>query len=298
MTPLTSTPPSELERLFELSADPLATIDTEGRFAQVNPAWERVLGWAPSELAGRAAVELVHPADRERTEDVGRHVVEAGYDVLDFENRFAHKDGGWRWLLWSAHSDGETWFAVAKDITDRKRLEARTLEDPLTHLPSRAVVVDRLRHARARQARSGSQLAVLFLDLDGFKRANQNFGHEVGDRLLIGASRRLRRLVRESDTIARMGRDEFVVVAEGIGSAANAAMVAGRVVEGFRQPLVPEEPIVLGASVGVALAGPDRHCTAEELMREADTAMHRAKSAGGSQYALMDPPAAPAVVWA
>jgi diguanylate cyclase (GGDEF)-like protein len=189
-------------------------------------------------------------------------------------------------LLWSAHTDGSAWFAAAKDITERKRLEARAFEDPLTHLPNRAVVVDRLKHARARQARSGSQLAVMFLDLDGFGAANEAFGAGVGDQLLVGAAKRLGRLVRDSDTIARLGGDEFAVIAEGIGSAENAAMVAGRVVDGFRQPLVPQESIVLGASVGVALADPGRTCTAEELLREADTAMCRAKSAGGSQFAL------------
>ena len=287
MNPVASTPScAELERFFELSTDLLATVGGDGRFVHANPAWEWTLGWSPDELRGTAIIDLVHPADRERTEDVIAHVGEAGYDIVDFEHRLRHRERGWRWLLWSAHTDGSAWFAVAKDITERKRLEARAFEDPLTHLPNRAVVVDRLKHARARQARSGSQLAVLYLDLDGFKAANETFGEAVGDQLLVGAARRLGRLVRDSDTIARLGGDEFAVIAEGIGSPENAAMVAGRVVDGFRQPLVPSESIVLGASVGVALADPGRTCTAEELLREADTAMYRAKSAGGSQFAL------------
>jgi diguanylate cyclase (GGDEF)-like protein/PAS domain S-box-containing protein len=284
-----STPaPAELERFFTLSTDLLATVGADGHFMHVNPAWERALGWTQAELAGRCASDLVHPADRQRRESVSAHVGEPGYEIVDFEHRFRHGEGGWRWLSWSACSDGSVWYVVAKDVTDRRRLDARIFEDPLTKLPTRGVVVDRLKHARARQSRTGLLLAVMFVDLDGFKAANDSFGQALGDRIVVSAARRLRELVRACDTIARVGGDEFIILAEGVGSLANAAMVADRIVTGFLEPLVPQESLVLTASVGVALADADRHCTAELLLREADTAMDQAKTAGGSRFVMFD----------
>ena len=279
----------ELERLFELATDLLATVRADGYVEHVNPAWERALGWTPDQLRTVRLAEFVHPDDRARTEALAAHSAEPGYEVVNFEARFAHKAGGWRWLLWSAHSDGETWFAVAKDITDRKRLETRAFEDPLTHLPNRAVLLDRLQHARARQARSGTLMAVLFLDLDRFKVANDTFGHDVGDRLLQGAAKRLRLLVRESDTIARLGGDEFVILAEDVGAPEAAVGLAERIVGAFREPqTVAQEEIVVRASVGVTLTGFGEARTPEELLREADTAMYRAKGAGRSRFAVFD----------
>jgi PAS domain S-box-containing protein len=110
---------------FEIERDLLCTSNARGYFVTLNQAWERVLGWTREELIARPYVELVHPDDRERTIAEAAKVTEADYHLVNFENRFRTKDGGYRWLRWSARSDGETWFAVAFDVTERKLGERR-----------------------------------------------------------------------------------------------------------------------------------------------------------------------------
>ena len=112
-------------REFKIDRDLLATVDANGYFTSLNTAWERLLGWTRSELMERPLIEFVHPEDRERTAEESRKVDLPDYEVVDFENRYLTKDGGFRWLRWSARSDGHTWFTVAFDITDRKAAEAR-----------------------------------------------------------------------------------------------------------------------------------------------------------------------------
>lgn len=110
---------------FDMERDLLCTADANGYFVSLNAAWERVLGWSREELMGRPFIEFVHPDDVERTTREAEKVVRPDYELVDFENRYRTKDGRWRWLRWSARSDGETWFAVATDITERKETEAR-----------------------------------------------------------------------------------------------------------------------------------------------------------------------------
>src|SRR5919206_3953763 len=180
-TPETGAPSvGTLVNLFGLSTDLLATAGPDGRFKQLGSAWEATLGWTKEELTSKPFLEFVHPHDRKRTAEVSANIGVAGYELVDFENRFLHRDGSWRWLLWSARSDGETWYAVAKDVTERKRLELRAIHDPLTGLPNRALLLDRLEHALDRTARSGGSVAVLFIDLDRFKVVNDTRGHETG----------------------------------------------------------------------------------------------------------------------
>src|SRR5439155_15187354 len=131
----------------------------------------------------------------------------------NFTSRVRHRDGSWRTLLWSARSGGSRWYTAAKDVTDRESdrdsLERKALHDPLTRLPNRLLLMDRARQALARLHRSGGLVALLFIDLDRFKAVNDSFGHDVGDRLLVGVSERLAKTMRDSDTIARLGGDEF-----------------------------------------------------------------------------------------
>jgi diguanylate cyclase (GGDEF)-like protein/PAS domain S-box-containing protein len=279
----------EIRRLFELSNDLLATFGRDGCFRYFNPAWERVLGWSPEELRSRRAVELVHPDDLELTMSLAPKPGEPTEEVLNFENRYRTRDGGYVWLLWSARSDGSTWYAVAKDVSERKELERRALNDPLTDVPNRLVLMDRLAHALRRQRRSGRQLGVLFVDLDRFKVANDTLGHDVGDRLLTSVARRLERVVREVDTVARLGGDEFVVLAEELDSHAHALSLAERLVLAFEEPFeVEHEEVKISASVGLTLAPSDEEASPEDLLREADMAMYRAKAAGRDRYELFD----------
>jgi PAS domain S-box-containing protein len=110
---------------FRIERDLVATVDADGYFTSLNTAWERVLGWTREELMSRPLLAFVHPDDRERTAEEASKVSQPDYEVVDFENRYLTKDGGWRWLRWTGRSDGQTWFTVAFDVSERKAAEAR-----------------------------------------------------------------------------------------------------------------------------------------------------------------------------
>src|SRR4029077_10879577 len=200
-----------IARLFEMTSDLLATISLDGRFTLLNPAWEQVLGWTREELQAEPIHEFIHPDDVEQTLALMLTGNNRPAQLENFTNRYRHRDGSWRWLLWSARCDGDTWYAAAKDVTDRMWLERQALRDPLTHLPNRLLLMDRTRQALARLHRSPGVVALLFIDFARFKAVNDNFGHDVGDRLLISVSERLAEMMRDSDTVARLGGDEFVI---------------------------------------------------------------------------------------
>jgi diguanylate cyclase (GGDEF)-like protein/PAS domain S-box-containing protein len=285
-------PPSgdveQIVRLFEATNDLLAAISLDGHFTLLNPAWEDVLGWTREELLARPMRDLVHPDDVEQT----AAVMLAGRDhtaqLANFTNRYRHRDGSWRWLLWSARSDGDMWYAAAKDVTDRMWLERQALHDPLTKLPNRLLLMDRARQALTRLHRSHGLVAILFVDLDRFKAVNDNLGHALGDELLVSVATRLAETMRDSDTVARLGGDEFVVLAEDLTSDAEALTVAQRVLHALKEPfLIGATEVSMLASVGVSVSH-DPEADPQKLLREADIAMYRAKRAGGYGLELFD----------
>jgi diguanylate cyclase (GGDEF)-like protein/PAS domain S-box-containing protein len=279
---------ARIARLFEMTSDLLATISIDGRFTLLNPAWEALLGWTREELQAGPIEQYMHPEDVERTLALMRAGGEDRPQLESFTNRYRHRDGSWRSLLWSARRDGDTWYAAVKDVTDRLWLERQALHDPLTRLPNRMLLMDRARQAISRLHRSDGVVALLFIDLDKFKSVNDTLGHDVGDQLLVGMSERLAELMRDSDTVARLGGDEFVVLAEEIESAGEAMALADRVLDALERPFpVGRSDVAMLASVGVAVsASPET--SPEEMLREADLAMYRAKAAGGRRPRLFD----------
>jgi diguanylate cyclase (GGDEF)-like protein/PAS domain S-box-containing protein len=251
----------------------------------VVPTFERLMG-------------LVHPEDREL---VKRAIDEALYGgkPYEVEHRVVRPDGEVRVVHRRAEvargEGGEPLRMVGTvhDITERKvleqRLEHRAFHDSLTDLPNRHLFVDRLKQAfkRARRAKNRG-VAVLFMDLDGFKVVNDSLGHEAGDRLLVAVAGRLGGCLRPEDTLARFGGDEFVVLIEDVKGPEDAGRIAGRIVEELRAPFFLEgRELYVAASIGIAL-GEDRTKDPEDLLRDADTAMYRAKGEG-SGYAVFDP---------
>jgi diguanylate cyclase (GGDEF)-like protein/PAS domain S-box-containing protein len=275
-------------RLFEMTSDLLATISLDGRFTLLNPAWEQLLGWTLDELRSKPIADYIHPDDVEQT----RALLLAGRarpaHLENFTNRYRHRDGSWRSLLWSARCDGDMWYAAAKDVTDREWLEHQALRDPLTRLPNRLLLMDRARQALSRLQRGGGVVALLFIDLDRFKAVNDNFGHDVGDRLLIAVAERLAEMMRDSDTVARLGGDEFVILGENIDSDGEALSLAERVVATLKEPFVVGAiEATMHASVGVSVAH-EQDADPEAMLREADIAMYRAKRAGGRRPEMFD----------
>jgi diguanylate cyclase (GGDEF)-like protein/PAS domain S-box-containing protein len=279
---------AQVERLFEMTDDLLAVISLDGRFTLLNPAWEQMLGWTCEELLARPMRALIHPDDVEQTMALILAGRSRSAHFVNFTNRYRHQDGSWRWLLWSARCDGESWYAGAKDVTDRMWIERQALHDPLTKLPNRLLLMDRTRQALSRLHRSHGLVALLFIDLDRFKAINDNLGHAVGDDLLISVSERLAELLRDSDTVARLGGDEFVILADELEGDAEAIAVAERVLHSLKEPFqIGSAEVSMLASVGVSVSH-DPNADPEDLLREADVAMYRAKGAGGYGLELFD----------
>ncbi|HLB21073.1 MAG TPA: diguanylate cyclase, partial [Solirubrobacteraceae bacterium] len=275
-------------RLFEMTSDLLATISLEGRFTLLNPAWEQLLGWTLDELQAKPIADYLHPDDVEQTRALLATGRSRPAHLENFTNRYRHLDGSWRTLLWSARCDGDMWYAAAKDVTDRMWLEHQALRDPLTRLPNRLLLMDRTRQALTRLHRSGGVVALLFVDLDRFKAVNDNFGHDVGDRLLVSVAERLGEMMRDSDTVARLGGDEFVILGEEIETDSEALALAERVVSTLNEPFVlGAAEATIHASVGVSVSH-DADRDPESMLREADIAMYRAKRAGGRRSEMFD----------
>jgi len=280
--------PARISRLFEMTSDLLATISLDGHFTLLNPAWEQLLGWTRAELQAHPIQDFMHPDDIEQALSLmhggnGEHA-----ELENMTSRYRHRDGSWRWLLWSARRDGDTWYAAARDVTDRMLLERQALHDPLTKLPNRLLLMDRARQALTRLHRSRGVVAMLFIDLDKFKAVNDNLGHGVGDRLLVSISERLAELMRDSDTVARLGGDEFVILAEDIESDGEALALAERVLDALERPFpLGSAEVAMLASVGISVSH-DPDTDPETMLREADLAMYRAKGAGGRRMDLFD----------
>src|SRR3954454_21801687 len=163
----------------------------------------------------------------------------------------------------------------------------QAFHDSLTGLPNRALFLDRLELAHARAQRSGSPIAVLFMDLDAFKNVNDSLGHAAGDELLVMVAGRLRRWVRPSDTAARFGGDEFAILLEDLDASNAAQLVAQRILDSLREPFeIQGQEVYVGASIGIASSA---HPGSDDLLRNADLAMYRAKGLGKGRHQIFEP---------
>ena len=287
-----------LDRLGAIiDASPVAIVelDRSGRVQLWNRAAERIYGWQPEEVLGRP-----HPASLESGWPAVQPTAARGQGqaTTRMELRHHRSDGTPIEVeLSTAPLQGPSGepagiIGVAVDITDRKRLAEQlrhqALHDPLTDLANRALFQDRLEHALARLDRHGGLLAVLLLDLDGFKTVNDTLGHQVGDQLLALVAERLRTNVRPSDTVARLGGDEFVVLVEDASGPADAVAATQRLLQALATPIsVASRDIQVRASVGIAIAAAGAQ--PGDLVRDADVAMYQAKAEGGSSFRIFDP---------
>jgi diguanylate cyclase (GGDEF)-like protein len=249
-----------------------------------------VLGWSREELMAEPFLNFVHPEDVERTCQEIARATGPSPCTTRYENRFRTRDGVWRWLLWSARWDGEEWSAVAKDITSRKELERHSLHDALTGVANRALAADRLGAAIARLARSAGAAVALLVDVDDLMTVNDTHGHAGGDIVLRAIADRLTERLRVADTVGRFGGDRFLVVAEGLADddASGIEAVIERVHGAFSRPIPTRNgPVVVTGSVGVAVAR-DPDVDPEDLLRDADVALRRAKSKGRGHAEVFD----------
>ncbi|MFQ5873898.1 MAG: putative bifunctional diguanylate cyclase/phosphodiesterase, partial [Dehalococcoidia bacterium] len=266
-----------------------------------SPRWKSMLGWEESDIGAHLDewFKRVHPEDIKRLRaEIAAHL-NGHTEHFESEHRMLHKDGSYRWVLsrgLAIREAGGNAYRMAgsqTDITSRKRiLEQLThsaLHDPLTGLPNRALFMDRLGTVLRQSRRQNNLFAVLYLDLDRFKIINDSLGHMLGDQLLIAAARRLEALLRSGDTIARFGGDEFTILLDDIRDPSEAARVANRINQELAAPFrLSGVEVFTTASIGIALNSGD-YDWPEELVRDADTALYRAKTQGKARHAIFDP---------
>ena len=233
--------------------------------------------------------ERVHPDDRERVMDGVFAAIKGEKNDWSDVYRLGRRDGSYAqvedrgFIIRDGQGRAVRMVGATLDITQRKG------RDPLTGLPNRALLLDRLTQTLARAEREQRPSAVLFLDLDRFKAINDSLGHTVGDELLRQAAERLRTAIRKEDTVARIGGDEFVILIAEIGDAENAAGIASKVLAALRVPFVIEEhELSVSASCGIAISPADG-TEAPVLLQRADTALYQCKAEGGGGYRLFDP---------
>ncbi len=269
---------------------------TTGETLYVNAAAEKVWGRPVADFMKNKDLWLqsVHPDDRERMQKTLGELLETG--TLTAEYRILRPDGEIRWLedrvkvIYDKAGNPMRLDGVASDITERKKYEASieylATHDALTHLPNRTLLADRLSQALAHAKRTERPLALLFLDLDRFKDVNDSFGHALGDALLQAVAERLQASVREGDTVARQGGDEFLILLSDLERMEDIEFVAVKILRAIAKPfLIEGRELFMSGSIGASVYPADGE-DMETLLKHADTAMYRTKEEGGSGFRL------------
>lgn len=284
--------------IMESSHDAVISTDARGVVSSWNSGATNMYGYTAAEIEGRP-VTVLEPPDRRGEIDAYLDRIRKGERVVRYETVRMRKDGSMVEVAVAASPirDGLGELtgvaSIARDITDRKRAQElivfQSFHDHLTGLPNRALLMERLNGCLGKARRAGRLLAVLFLDLDLFKTVNDGFGHQAGDAVFQEIARRLLLCVRDDDTVARIGGDEFVVLLPEIAKAEDAMVVARKLLEAVAQPFTTAgRRVDLTTSIGISVY-PDDGQDAESLLRSADNAMSRAKSRGRNNFQLSIP---------
>ncbi len=286
------------EQILNVTDVALIATDENGGITRINKHGMELFGYKPGEMKGLSIHLLLPPhlramhkkairtfvASNEMERRMGKRGELAGYrkDGSEFPAEATISK------VWTENG----WMLVAslRDISQRKVVENelvwKATHDPLTNLPNRAMIRERIANALARSVRTGDEIAILFIDLDGFKLINDTYGHDVGDKVLQKASELLLGSVRPGDTVARFGGDEFVIICEGIGKHVEAYLIADRIVFALRNPMtVEDKPHFLTGSAGISFGKGGAH-TPEDLLRNADSAMYAAKQGGRDRWEI------------
>jgi diguanylate cyclase (GGDEF)-like protein/PAS domain S-box-containing protein len=265
-----------------------------------SPRWKAMLGFGEREIDDRLEEWLgrVHDADRERVkEEIAAH--QRGLTPhFESEHRLLHKDGSFRWMLSRGLAVHDPTGKASRMAGSQTDITERKVSDPLTGLPNRLLFIDRLgRLIKHSKRRKDHLFAVLFLDLDAFKMVNDSLGHLAGDQLLVGVATRLEKCLRSSDTVARLGEtftvarlggDEFTILLDDIKEPADANRAAERLMKALAPPfLLTGKEVFTSISIGIALSN-TAYEEPEDMLRDADTAMYRAKSLGKARYEVFD----------
>jgi diguanylate cyclase (GGDEF)-like protein/PAS domain S-box-containing protein len=282
-----------LSQAVEQSPVSVVITDSDASIEYVNSTFERVTGYRSAEVLGQHTRMLKsHRTPVAVYQEMWRTIISGKAWQGELQNRKKNGEIFWEQAHIAPVMDesGATchYLAVKQDISRRKQQEERILHqahfDALTDLPNRFLALDRLSQLVIEASRDGEKVAVLFLDLDDFKKVNDTMGHDIGDRLLIEAARRLHHSVRSSDTVGRLGGDEFIILLGGLKDAADARPVAENLLNGIRSSFrIERRELILTASIGIAVYPDDGDC-ASVLLRNADSAMYYSKDQGRNTY--------------
>jgi diguanylate cyclase (GGDEF)-like protein/PAS domain S-box-containing protein len=265
-----------------------------------SPRWKIMLGYQDSEIANRPEewMDRIHVADRERVKnEIAAH--QRGLTPhFESENRVLHKDGTFRWMLTRGLAVRDASGKPSRMAGSQTDITGGKVADALTGLPNRLLFIDRLvRLIEHTKRHKDYVFAVMFLDLDGFKMINDSLGHGIGDQLLVGVASRLEKCLRVSDTVtrieklftlARLGGDEFTILLDQVRDSSDAILVAERILKALAAPFdFDGKKLFTSVSIGIALSSIG-YDSAEDLLRDADTAMYRAKTLGKGRYEVFD----------
>lgn len=288
----------EAATVFMSSYEGIMVVSPDQLITKVNPAFTRITGYSPQEAIGQSPNML----------SSGQHGAAFYAEMWNS----VHEHDFWRGEIWDRRKNGELfvellsistvrdasgvvqhYVGVFSDISQLKAHEAELDRiahyDPLTGTPNRRLLADRLGQATHRSTRNGTSLAVCYLDLDGFKAINDQYGHPAGDQLLVGITGNLKHVLRAEDTLARLGGDEFVLLLADIASPEECSQILDRVLHAVSSAILIEgRPVSTSASIGVSLF-PEDNVDADTLLRHSDQAMYQAKEAGKNRYHLFDP---------
>lgn len=279
---------------FNQAAVGLAHVGPDGRWLMVNRKLCEIVGYSQKELVGMSFQEITHPEDLIADKELARRMMARELDEKTREKRYRHKNGYYIWvnltssLVRDENGEPKYYSTVVEDISRRKQIEEELLHlashDALTHLPNRSLLLDRLSQALAYANRSSGQVAIMLIDLDRFKNINDSLGHDVGDKIIMEVGRRLLSMAQHGDTIARVGGDEFVVVLPDVTREETVAMLAQQTLESLSQPMtIQGHEFYPTGSIGISLYPKDGH-DSQALLKNADTAMYRAKDAGRNNF--------------
>lgn len=292
------------EHRYRLVAENISDLvclnDLGGRYLYVSPSCRTELGYEPEEMLGRIFYEFIHPDEQEQLREEIHQRAANGEALPPFTHRIRNKAGEYIWVetlvnpILDSSGQVSQFQTTSRDVTDRVQVEQQlrraALNDSLTGLPNRSVLMERLGAVIKQNSQHPHQKsALLFLDLDQFKVINDSLGHLTGDQLLVWVAHKLTQVVRITDVVARISGDEFLILLETLDQPDQAIQVAERILEALRQPFVSDQrEIFITSSIGIVMDF-SPYQKAEDLVRDADIAMYQAKAGGRASYAVFDP---------
>lgn len=283
--------------LYEFAPIGYCTLDAQGVIIQTNRTAALLLGLEPKDFLNHPFSAFVMHEDQDIYYLYSKQLLQNECNPI-CELRMFKADQTLFWVNLTTRivrdaSNTPQWWVVVSDISERKKYENQLQQiaqyDPLTALPNRILLADRLHQAMAQTNRHKQPFAVLYLDLDGFKKVNDTYGHEAGDQLLIALATNMKRTLREIDTIARIGGDEFVILLLNLNDIQACVPMINRLLEGARKPvIINNHAVEVSASFGITFFPQSLEVTADQLLSQADYAMYQAKSSGKNRYYVFD----------